>query len=115
MRILQKFLWGIPHPEMTAIHKTAPKGGVPDFFKHPSCVVRPWDLPTDHGTRWVGDKERAVLVMGCGEGQGDGREGGEGPTPARNICRLGLSRQRARQPHRRVCSLPQYAYTVHVL
>lgn len=28
--------------------------------------MRPWDLPTDHGTRWVGDKERAVLVMGCG-------------------------------------------------
>lgn len=46
---------------------------IPDCFKHPSGVVRPWDLPTDHGTRWVGDKERAVLVMGCGAERGDGR------------------------------------------
>lgn len=101
---------------MTAIHKTATKGGVPDFFKHPSCVVRPWDLPTDHGTRWVGDKERAVLVMGCGEGQGGRVGGGEGQhLPATSAAWASAASVPDRQPHRRVCSLPQYAYTVHVL
>lgn len=49
------------------------KGGVPDFLRHPSCATLG---PADGSrcTRWVGDKERAVAMVGGG------------PTPARNIC-----------------------------
>lgn len=74
--IWQTLLWVLPPPpphyDLNTQNWT--EGWcVPDCFKHPSGVVRPWDLPTDHGTRWVGDKERAVLVMGCGAERGDGR------------------------------------------